>query len=80
MTFPDKVTFKDWDYKILDYHIPENTPYIIIETYSKLCNKSRIMHVIHFTKVKEIKVGRGHESDIRVTDISVSRIHGIITF
>jgi len=30
------------------------------------------MHVIHFSTTKEIKVGRGHESNIRVTDISVS--------
>lgn len=38
------------------------------------------MHVIHFSTCKEIKVGRGHESNIRVTDISVSRVHALITF
>jgi len=48
MTFPDKVMFKDKELKLLDYRIPEDAPYIILETYSKLCNKSRIMHVIYF--------------------------------
>lgn len=36
------------------------------------------MHVIHFTTAKDIKIGRGHESNIRVTDISVSRIHATL--
>ena len=36
------------------------------------------MHVINFEKASEIKLGRGHESDIRVTDISVSRVHASV--
>jgi predicted component of type VI protein secretion system len=36
------------------------------------------MHVVNFQKKSEIKFGRGHESEIRVTDISVSRIHATI--
>lgn len=27
-----------------------------------------------------IKMGRGHDSDIRITDISVSRCHGILKY
>lgn len=26
----------------------------------------------------EIKIGRGHDTDMRVTDISVSRIHALV--
>jgi len=72
MTFPDKYTFKNKELRILDYKVPEKDPYVIIETYSKLCNKSRIMHVIMFSNNKDVKIGRGHEANIRVTDISVS--------
>lgn len=36
------------------------------------------MHVVNFTTSKEVKLGRGHESNIRVTDISVSRVHATI--
>jgi pSer/pThr/pTyr-binding forkhead associated (FHA) protein len=29
---------------------------------------------------KEFKMGRGHESDLRVNDISVSRCHALLKF
>lgn len=38
------------------------------------------MHVIHFSTTKEIKIGWGHESNIWVTDISVSWVHSIIAY
>jgi pSer/pThr/pTyr-binding forkhead associated (FHA) protein len=28
--------------------------------------------------VNEIKLGRGHDADVRVTDISVSRLHAVL--
>jgi predicted component of type VI protein secretion system len=31
-------------------------------------------------KKKEFKLGRGHESEVRINDISVSRCHAIIKF
>ena len=34
--------------------------------------------MINFTEVEEIKIGRGHDTDVRVTDISVSRLHSYI--
>lgn len=35
----------------------------------------RIIHVIDMKLKSFVKVGRGHDADIRVTDISVSRFH-----
>jgi pSer/pThr/pTyr-binding forkhead associated (FHA) protein len=29
---------------------------------------------------KEFKIGRGHDSDLRINDISVSRFHAVIRF
>ena len=39
----------------------------------------RIVHVISMLDRNYIKVGRGHDADIRVTDISVSRLHARIS-
>ena len=38
----------------------------------------RIVHVISMKNRSYIRVGRGHDADIRVTDISVSRFHALI--
>jgi len=38
----------------------------------------RSFQVIKFSEKQELKIGRGHESDVRVADISVSRCHAII--
>jgi pSer/pThr/pTyr-binding forkhead associated (FHA) protein len=36
------------------------------------------VHIIDFTAQDQIKVGRGHDCEIRITDISVSRLHAYI--
>ena len=42
-------------------------------------NTSRNIHMLTVTTDKsEFKLGRGHESEVRINDISVSRCHAII--
>jgi pSer/pThr/pTyr-binding forkhead associated (FHA) protein len=42
-------------------------------------NTSRMIHMLTVTAAKsEFKLGRGHESEVRINDISVSRCHAII--
>ena len=42
-------------------------------------NTSRMIHMLTVTESKsEFKLGRGHESEVRINDISVSRCHAII--
>jgi len=36
------------------------------------------MHVINFNTIETIKFGRGHDTDVRIHDISVSRLHAYI--
>jgi hypothetical protein len=44
-------------------------------------NSSRMVHIIMPDQGKnQFKLGRGHESDVRVSDISVSRCHAIIKY
>jgi len=51
----------------------------VLESLSQEKNTSRIIHIIKPTTGKSIfKLGRGHESDLRINDISVSRCHAKI--
>jgi pSer/pThr/pTyr-binding forkhead associated (FHA) protein len=36
--------------------------------------------MISMNKKSSLRIGRGHESDIRIPDISVSRFHALISF
>lgn len=36
------------------------------------------MHIINFNNIDKIKLGRGHDTDVRIHDISVSRQHAFI--
>lgn len=39
----------------------------------------RIVHVLTISGKEVVRIGRGHEAEIRVTDISVSRLHARIS-
>jgi pSer/pThr/pTyr-binding forkhead associated (FHA) protein len=49
---------------------------MVLESIST--NTSKVIHVVNMLKAEEIKIGRGHDADVRVTDISVSRLHALI--
>jgi pSer/pThr/pTyr-binding forkhead associated (FHA) protein len=61
---------------ILEYETPESD-FLVIESVT--LQNIRIVHVIDMREKSYIKIGRGHEVDIRVTDISVSRLHARIS-
>ncbi len=53
----------------------------MLESLNQEKNTSRIIHIIIPGENKNLfKFGRGHESDLRINDISVSRCHAIIKF
>ncbi|KAL4463861.1 hypothetical protein ABPG74_005798 [Tetrahymena malaccensis] len=55
-----------------------NCPYLMLELLSKEKSIVRAIQLIKFEKVSQIVLGRGSDSDIRISDISVSREHAII--
>ena len=61
-----------------------NKPYIIIESLNRNNldggKEERCLHLIAAKENTPIRIGRGHQCEIRLTDISVSRSHAQIIF
>jgi len=70
-------------YRLVDVEsdIPQDKNYLLLESLTFEKNSSRMVHLIMPDSDKLIyKLGRGHESDVRVSDISVSRCHALVKF
>jgi pSer/pThr/pTyr-binding forkhead associated (FHA) protein len=70
---------------IIEYDLPKakdsTQEYIVLESISS--NSSKVIHVINMAEAQgqiegKIFLGRGHDATIRVTDISVSRMHAYL--
>ncbi|EUD67921.1 hypothetical protein C922_01533 [Plasmodium inui San Antonio 1] len=60
------------------YEIPKpELPYIIIELMN---DRNRGFYIVSLANTKCVRMGRGHDTDVRVNDISVSRFHAMIKF
>jgi pSer/pThr/pTyr-binding forkhead associated (FHA) protein len=68
--------------KVIEYETPRpihNTTaaqYIVFESVSY--SVSKVIHVINLAKNRTFFFGRGQEANVRVTDISVSRLHASV--
>lgn len=80
--YPYTFKIKETIYKIIDLsEITQSTQdnYILLESMPLDKNTSRNIHLLTVTQDQnEFKLGRGHESQVRINDISVSRCHAII--
>lgn len=73
---------KDLLFKLIDIAYPANKEnFILLESMPIDKNTSRMIHLLTVTPNKqEFKLGRGHESEVRINDISVSRCHAILKY
>jgi len=57
-------------------------PFIVLENMVRDSQQhaTRGLHVISLASEKVLKLGRGHESDVRIADVSISRCHATIRF
>ncbi len=69
-------------FDLIEIKRPANKNYIILESLNqkKDNNNLKSIHVILFDDEQQITLGRGHESDVRINDISVSRLHAALDF
>ena len=67
-------------YRLVEYEEPKGN-YIILESLNQQKSTQRMIYIIKPAATKTVfKLGRGHESDLRINDISVSRCHAMIKF
>lgn len=78
-TFPANLNFSGKNFELFRIEKPES-PFIILEANSRDRTGNRGVHVINMTNKTNIRLGRGHDSDVRISDISVSRCHAVIRF
>lgn len=79
-TYPTYVSRGDEKTPLLE--VPKTTPpFIVLENMVRdsALHQTRGLHVISLAE-KVLKLGRGHESDVRITDVSISRCHAMIRF
>ena len=76
---PDTIIVNWKPIKLLDYHVPSGSAYVVLESYFGTDLNSRIIHVLNFGGIKSLTVGRCRESNIRILDNSVSRMHSLFT-
>ena len=82
--FKDSYTYKGKVFSLLNYLNPSEGHYIVLESFTNTPHKT--IHVVRISesealtgkKEKSFFVGRGNTVDIRITDISVSRVHSEI--
>ena len=74
-TYDSSMIINGKKFVLAEIHWPE-TEYMILESLNTSAHKQ--IHVISLELYNEFKIGRGHDCDIRVTDISVSRAHAIL--
>ena len=72
--FPDFIKHEGILYPLLDF-TNEFESYLTLESLTLDKQKNKFIYVISLEKSRKLKVGRGHESNILLSDISVSRIH-----
>lgn len=77
--WPKKIKHQNEIHELITLNKP-SMPYMIIEKISSDPNIASTMNIIVPSGNEVIKLGRGHQCDLRISDISVSRIHTHLKF
>jgi hypothetical protein len=62
-------------FQIMDFERPDDD-YLIMESVKSA--PAKVIHVFFLDKGNEFKIGRSVETDMKIADISVSRVHSLI--
>ena len=72
--FPDFIRHNGKLYSLIDFQ-HEFKSYLALESLSVDKNKNKYLYIISLENNGKIRLGRGHDSDVLLSDVSVSRIH-----
>jgi hypothetical protein len=67
------------DSEVLKIERPKS-PFLVLEGVGNDKNSNKGVHIIGVTGSNVVTLGRGHDADVRISDISVSRLHASIRF
>jgi len=78
--YPLRFRYNEKYFEIISCTRPVNNNYIVLESLNQLKdnNNYKSIHVITLNEGDKIIMGRGHDSDVRINDISVSRTHSCL--
>ena len=76
--FPDFIKYEKRLLPVIDFS-QEFENYLTLESLTLDRQNNKFIYVINLNKDRKLKIGRGHEARVILSDISVSRIHCIMT-
>lgn len=79
--YPVTIKNKDKLFNLINYEVPEGQNYVVLQSLNSVKENlyPLAVHVLMFIdEGQSFTLGRGHESDIKISDISVSRLHARI--
>lgn len=66
---------------LLGIDLPKDSHFLFLESVNteEILKKKwvKVVHIVDFKTEKELSMGWGHDCKVRITDISISRLHGI---
>jgi len=81
-TYPAYVRSAEGETEPLVEVPPTQRPFVVLENMVRDSQQhaTRGLHVLSLAGEKALKLGRGHESDVRIADVSISRCHAVIRY
>lgn len=75
---PERIFIKGSLKYLINLQLPEDDDYIILETVSEEKKEVKFLYIIHMPPKTILLMGRSADCDIRMTDISISRVHAYL--
>ena len=79
MAFPSTVVIKGRTFDLVTIPKPDGE-FITLEAMPNQRDLPQTIHLIPLQNKNNVRLGRGHDSDVRISDISVSRNHALIRY